>query len=135
MENYSTSPIERRNHIIGTWMILIFTVSAYINFMFHALCNNGTLNITPDPVIDFYIGYISAVMGGPGLITLSNQKFVPNLFKWGGTIFGLLAIVLGSAWFIPGMVTVIKIVHTICAVAMVAITITMLVKHFLNSRE
>ena len=131
MENYSISPIAK---IATVCLAFILTVSAYINFMFHALCSNGTFNITPDPNIDSVIGLI-ALIGSYELIILSNLKSVPNLYKWGGTIFGLLAIVLGSAWVFSEMVTLVKVIHIICTVAMVAITITMLVKHFLNSRK
>jgi hypothetical protein len=131
MENYSISPITK---IATVCLAFILTVSAHINFMFHALCNNGTFNITPDPNIDSVIGFI-ALIGSYGLILLSNTIFVSNSLKLGGMIFGFTAIILGSVWVFSEMVTVVKVIHIICTVAMVAITITMLVKHFLNSRE
>ncbi len=134
MENYSISPIERRNTIFVYCVTILCGVITYINATLHHMYNTGGINIQPNPETDFFVGVFSLI-GGVGFIVIGGRKSILKIFRWGSWMAGFILLIWGTHWTLPGMVTAIKVIHLICTVAMIAITIAMIVKYFLNSRK
>ena len=131
MENYSTSPIKRRNIQLGNWATIILGVIVWTNVYLHMGVIASQLPETYfkyAEAIDFLVGFIG-ILAGLFIFVQAGRSENHSFHQWAFTVIGFLTWIFSTVWLAPEATSIIRIVHILCTCGIAVTTIVMLTRY------